>query len=325
MSRELVLHIGRHKSGTSSLQHYLGGRRDTLDRMGILYPWTGSGNRIAHHLLAEACNEKRSGPEALPPLIEGLKAELTLQHHTLMLSSEAFQNLQDLSRLAALVEALGFRRVRIICYVREHLDYAISGFRQMVQNQRRFMTFDTYARRFKDPGGFLKRWEALGDLTLKWYDRGRLKDGDVIADFADVVGFYPGEIPQGDRNPSIGGTLLAYKLAANKLDLESADYATMLRLASEHGTFRSAFHVSDAAAAALRADSGYNRRLTGRLGEIEMKSWATAPVVPDTDRLEADLDLIFAAMPEAPTAETRTALETEIRSAAAWFELNDTA
>lgn len=323
MSREIVLHIGRHKSGTSSLQHFLGARRPYLERLGILYPRTGSANRIAHHALADACNTKSTGEDAIEPIIAGLKAELGLQHHMVLLSSEAFQNLSDLSRLARVIEALGIQRVRVICYVREHLDYAISGYRQMVHNQNRFMTFDAYAQRFTDPGGFLRRWGDLGDLTLKWYDRKRLKNGDVIADFCEIVGFEPGEIPSGDLNPSIGGNLLAYKLAANRLDMDTGGYNLLRMLASDHAPFRSAFQVSDTAAAALRANSAYNKRLFGLLGDVEMKSWATSPALPDLDRIESDLDLILEASPAAarPDAAGRAALISEMQGAADWVKL----
>ncbi|QEW23948.1 hypothetical protein LA6_006186 (plasmid) [Marinibacterium anthonyi] len=322
MSREIVLHIGRHKSGTSSLQHFLGGRREYLDRLGILYPRTGSSNRIAHHALVDACNSKRTGPEAIGPMIEGLKRELGPQHHMVLLSSEAFQNLDDMSRLSAVIEALGIDRVRVVCYVREHLDYAISGFRQMVQNQTRFVTFNTYAWRFKDPAGFIRRWQNLGELTLKWYDRSQLKNGDVIADFCEIVGFVPGEIPEGDRNPSIGGNLLAYKLAANKLGLQTAGYDALRGLATDHASFRSAFHVADGAAEALRADSAYNARLFDLLGDIRVKSWADSPVLPDPDSIDADLEKILG--PGADPA-TLAALAAEMRTSAPWFALSETA
>ncbi|WP_428929912.1 hypothetical protein [Marinibacterium sp. SX1] len=315
MSREIVLHIGRHKSGTSSLQHFLGSRRDYLDRLGVLYPRTGSANRIAHHAIADACNARKTGPEALAPIIEGIRAEMGPQHHMVLLSSEAFQNLDDLARLAALVEGLGIERIRIVCYVREHLDYAISGFRQMVQNQPGFMTFETYAKRFRDPEIFIARWQALGELTLKWYDREKLLNGDVIADFCALVGFEPGEIPDGDRNPSIGGNLLAYKMAANKLGLGTAGYDALRGLASDHAAFRSAFRIPDAAAEALRARSAYNARLTGLLGEIRMKSWADSPALPDVDRIDDDLELIGVA------AADRPALAAEMRGAAAWVAI----
>ena len=158
MIDKLVLHIGRHKSGTSSLQHFLSTRREKLDWDGILYPFAGSTNRIAHHALANACNPKQTDDSALTSIIRDLQKEISGHHHTVLISSEAFQNITELQRLYGLMDTLAPKKVRVICYVREHLDYAISGYRQLVQNQQHFMTFGTYAHRLTDLTPFLIRW-----------------------------------------------------------------------------------------------------------------------------------------------------------------------
>ena len=160
-------------------------------------------------------------------------------------------------------------------------------------------------------------------MTLKWYDRDKLKDGDVIADFCELAGIEPGEIPQGDRNPSIGGNLLIYKLATNRLDMDAGGYDLLRTLASDHAPFRSAFHVSDAAAEDLRADSAYNARLFGLLGKTALKSWAGSPALPDMDTLESDLKTIIKALPAArrPNAKARAALMAEMEGAEDWLRL----
>jgi hypothetical protein len=318
MLDELVLHIGRHKSGTSSLQHFLAGRRRELDRCGILYPTAGGTNRIAHHALAQACNPKQSDDSAPTGIIRDLQQELAAHHHTMLVSSEAFQNITDLHRLNRVADALGAKRVRVICYVREHLDYAISAFRQMVQNQQRFMTFGSYAHRLQDLTPFIRRWQGFGDLTLKWYDRAELKNGDVIADFCELMNIEPGEIPTEDQNPSIGGNLLVYKLALNRLRLQGPGYVALRRLAADHAPFRAAFHVSEEDADALRKQSVYNASLFGFLGPARLKSWNDVAVLPQTKTLERDIDLID---PELEDNE-RTRLLSTMRNASPCFALS---
>lgn len=317
--RQIILHIGRHKSGTSSLQHYMGANRDQLSAQGILYPHAGSDNRIAHHALARACNARQSDGSDLAPIADGIHAELEPHHDRILLSSEAFQNIRNLDRMADLIARFGSPEVQVICYVREHLDYAISGFRQMIQNQPRFTPFDRYVQGLNAMGPFVRRWSDLGALALKWYNRADLKDGDVIADFCDQAGITHAEIPKGDMNPSIGGNLLVYKLAANHLEMGALSYKDLRSLASEHARFRAPFHISDAAAARLRADSAYNRSLIRHLGEVELKSWARHAPLPETGSIESDLALI---LPDAG-AETRIRLAQTMAQAAPWFTLPD--
>lgn len=296
---QLILHIGRHKSGTSSLQSYLTGARAHLDRQGVLYPRAGCGTGLAHHDIAVQCHPVQSDGAALNGIAKAIRAELEPHHDRILLSSEAFQNLPDLTRLQGFARALGAGDIRVLCYVREHLDYAMSGYRQMVQNQPRFVPFHKYLRGLGDMAPFVARWRDLGDLTLGWYDRSVLKDADIIADVCARLDIDPGEIPQGDKNPSIGGNLLAYKLAVNKLELPGHPppaYRILRDLALEHAPFRAGFHIADADAARLRAQSVYNASLAAILGPPpRIRSWADSPVLPQADTLEQDMQRICAA------------------------------
>ena len=253
---ELILHIGRHKSGTSSLQHFLGGARDHLSGQGVLYPHAGCPNRIAHHAIAAQCHSGQSDGAGLADIAAAIRGELEPHHTRILLSSEAFQNLTDLTRLRDFADALDVGRIRVLCYLREHLDYAVSGYRQMIQNQPRFVPFRKFVQGLGDLAPFAARWRGFGDLELCWYDRSRLKDGDIIADVCARLDIAPGAVPQGDMNPSIGGNLLVYKLAANKLEMPALDYAALRDLAGTHAAFRRAFYIADEDAARLRALTG---------------------------------------------------------------------
>lgn len=311
--RQIILHIGRHKSGTSSLQHCLAGNRDVLDAQGVLYPRSGTNNRIAHHQLAQAVNPRRSAPQELEQIANAIKAELKPHHDRLLLSSEAFQNVLDLSRVGNFVRAFGPAEVHVVVYMREHLDYAVSSFRQMVQNQPKFSTFADHAHGFRDMGAFLDRWALIGTLTAKWFDRKAFRGGDVISDFCAETGITVDSVPGRDMNPSLGGNLLAYKLAANKLALPSLSYNQLRSLAEAHEPFRAAFYISDSDAARLRANHNYNTTLFARLGETAQKSFATHKPLPDLATLEEDLDRI------AETAPLDTRLRDEIAASSDWF------
>src|ERR1700744_5933867 len=95
-----VLHIGTNKTGTSTLQHYLGTNRDMLKSQGIWYPTIGK-FRYAHHDLADAI--KHGGefgqygidPEILNP--QNISSDIS----TIVISSEAFHTIKDLAGVVA--------------------------------------------------------------------------------------------------------------------------------------------------------------------------------------------------------------------------------
>jgi hypothetical protein len=60
LARKLILHIGRHKCGTTSIQRALFGNREELARLGFFYPMPHK-PEIAHHWVANALSDKRFG------------------------------------------------------------------------------------------------------------------------------------------------------------------------------------------------------------------------------------------------------------------------
>src|SRR5690606_19912977 len=95
--KRLILHIGRHKTGTTRLQFFLDKHAEELRRLGACYPLTGreaptERERTAHHQLALLLfNRDSAGLEALQPKFRAETAPFDL----VVLSSEAFQNIDD--------------------------------------------------------------------------------------------------------------------------------------------------------------------------------------------------------------------------------------
>ena len=52
MKKKMILHIGRHKSGTTSIQSTFFSNKSELQRVGIYYPEMGTRGG-AHHLISE--------------------------------------------------------------------------------------------------------------------------------------------------------------------------------------------------------------------------------------------------------------------------------
>lgn len=236
---------------------------------------------------------------------------------TLLLSSEAFQNISDTTRLNAFIGSLGVTEVQVICYVREHLDYASSAFRQKIQNQAGFITFDDYCRQFGSMTSFIERWRDIGELELSWYDRSLLKQGDIICDFCHRAGIAAKDFRFEDKNPSIGGNLLSYKLAANHLGIPGGDYNSLKQFASDRVDFRAALLIDDTAAAQLRENSLYNRSLFAELGDLQLKSWSHITETPDISKLHDDYEFISGRLGAPFNSDHLQAM----RDSAPWFRL----
>lgn len=101
----LILHIGRHKSGTSSIQHWLKRNNDLLSTNGILYPKSFR-KGVAHHNLVDILDPRRSGAADLDFAANQILREVT-EEDTIILSSEAFQNVNDLRHVRRFIDKIG--------------------------------------------------------------------------------------------------------------------------------------------------------------------------------------------------------------------------
>ncbi len=214
------LHIGRHKSGTSSLQRTLGHNRAALAAAGLVYPHGGPPPH-AHHDIADLFAPRiLQHPERITAGLASLaRAADEAAGARMLLSSEAFQNAKP--ELVARVFPPG--RTRIVVYLREQLDYAQSAYCQAVHGGTCTESFAGFLERFQpDYQRFLDRWSQAypaGDIAVRVYSRADLAGGDIVDDFCAVLGLDPAAIERlpDDANPTIGGAALAVKLALNRL------------------------------------------------------------------------------------------------------------
>lgn len=214
-----VLHIGTNKTGTSTLQAYLGTQRDQLLEQGIWYPRIGN-FEFAHHDLAEAI--KLGGDFARFNVnLDLLTTAVPDGVHTVLISSENFHTVKDVSAVAALFPP---DQTQVVLYLREHISYLSSWYQQDVQAARARITctFFEYAQLRGYPFmDLVARWQAVygKNLHVGAYDRASLTGGDIVEDFFSVT--FKSKPPFSrkfeDKNPSISGNLLFTKLVLNHL------------------------------------------------------------------------------------------------------------
>lgn len=320
--KDITLHIGLPKTGTTSVQRHLLANRSTLAAQGICYPAAGCGRRIAHHDIADACKRFRPLWGGLRDLRTQFDAEVA-PFDRVIVSSEGFQSVRGYPGVVAFFGAPGGSRrgacrIRTICYVREFLETASSDYAQKVQSSGLDLSFEDYcARRYRRPLWLISNfWRWFSDeAAFGHFDRSRLFKQDIVEDFFQRIGLpVPGTVERSDANPSISGNLLGFKLLLNRHGLHGGRiYWILKELALSDPAYRGRFQVTDADAARIRKRfAGYNRTVAGLVGEIPYRSFEGGQPLPNFDTWRADLER-FLAHPELAPLKDRP----EIRGATA--------
>lgn len=292
--KRLILHIGCQKTGTTSIQRFLLGSRKALRAEGAIYPRTGrripGGPRRppAHHALAMLCQGKIADASFARRLKRVFHHEIR-GYDTVIISSESFQRLRDLTLLREFFDDFADFEPQIVCYLREQLAFAVSAFLQAAQFRSSFFTFGQFADARQNVEGLVDRWSALPRVDFRPYDRDRLIEGDVVADFLHAAGLGLSPTKKFDANPSIGGNLLYARMVANKLELPFLKYLPLMTAARGRKAFRTPFHISDERAAAIRQASPHNRIVMDLVGPLALRSFAGYPRLPEAESLAEDL------------------------------------
>jgi hypothetical protein len=189
MERVCFLHIGTHKTGTTSLQTFLAANEQCLERNGIFVPssgraWPGSGN---HNLAWELSGDPRFDP-ALGSWRDVLGEIRSRNPPAVCLSSEDFVHLQrtpdSLCRIRQELNSIGYQ-VRIVVYLRPQADYIESLYAELVKD-RSHIAFRKYLGEIFSSGAF-----SLGGPWTCPFDYGELLDSFAKAFRADRMVVHP--------------------------------------------------------------------------------------------------------------------------------------
>lgn len=225
---KVILHIGRHKTGTSSLQRFLYENSDLLRQYGLVYPRVFIKN-IAHHHLAEPFRKgsfnKLSVTEQQAQIVKArdtLKLALTDNEVIYVISSEAFQNVEF--KVLREIFAPSLFGVKVVCYFREQISYLASAYNQRVHATNYEGSIYNYYKNYFRANYLLFADELthyFDDFLFKIYDKDLLKSGDLIIDFLFSVTNQMVSLNKDhssvDSNPSLGGKLLAVKRKINSM------------------------------------------------------------------------------------------------------------
>ncbi len=205
------VHIGTHKTGTTSIQHILTANEDRFATFGILIPRAGRAERAGgHHNLAWELNgDSRFDPDC-GTFADVLREIERTGSNRVCLSSEDFEYLDAaaLQTLADGLRAVGYRPV-IIVYLRPQSGYIESLYVELVKHGLT-ESFDRYLADIITAGEvrFNERWrfqfdyeELVRDLTAVFgaaHILARRYDPEppygVVGDFLRLLGVRPGDI-----------------------------------------------------------------------------------------------------------------------------------
>lgn len=147
--QQIILHVGRHKTGTSSVQFYLAENSELLMKHGYLYPETLGVN---HSFILKDLFSPKPGrwsyktrkqrtrtelEQEKKDILRQLKEEITRsQCHSLILSGEEISHLdkESLQRMKRTLQDLAPRAsFKILCILREPVAYATSAIQEILK------------------------------------------------------------------------------------------------------------------------------------------------------------------------------------------------
>ena len=200
--KKCVVHIGMHKTGTSSIQRTL---YNHLNHESIDYLDLGGANHslpiaalfeanpkrkeiLLKRFLSEREEEDREGSlnKLMAKMIDQFK---NMKSGTLIISGEGIRAI-DPKGLIQFRDLLAtyFDEIKIIGYVREPVSYLESAFQQIAKEGQCLQRLDRIYPYYRKFGNFE---EIFGEenLLLYKFDRDRLYQGDVVKDFCKRIGF----------------------------------------------------------------------------------------------------------------------------------------
>lgn len=203
-SKRLYIHIGTHKTGSSSLQHWLGSIRNRLEQIGVAF-YTGAYEPDNHvELFAVPMREGREAFSRTKYGIVGSEAEHTgvrdrfrtfaerHSEHDLIVSCEGLSLLRfddEIERFRSIVEP-GDREVIVILVLREKAAFLDSFRRQILKHRDRELSNDPSSINYVEPDSWLADYAAIeaawsaafGPEAMRIidYDAATAAEGDVL-------------------------------------------------------------------------------------------------------------------------------------------------
>jgi hypothetical protein len=140
--KQVFLHIGLHKTGSTSIQYFLSHNRKRLAELGYLYP----SKRINHCNLASAL-KKYSENNYYPEWEKTIKEIESSNLEKIIISSEVFVESKTDEIIKRLAEKLKNYQTKIIVYIRRQDRILESSFTQKVKSGVAYNSLEHYLQK----------------------------------------------------------------------------------------------------------------------------------------------------------------------------------
>lgn len=217
--KQLFIHIGPPKTGSSSIQKLLAQSYDILLEQGVLYPHSGrpvqgKNYRVhtpirdqqprqslrevpmeSHHLLAWALMNEVENFDFYRCWSLFLSELNQVNPHTIVISSEAFARLPE-DKIIQFQSLLSDFQTKIIFYIRDPFLRTLSKYTQMVKAESYFRSFHYFIRDDKTLDSLFnnevileryKKYFGPENLFIKDFD-GIVQDSSLEKDFLETLG-----------------------------------------------------------------------------------------------------------------------------------------
>jgi hypothetical protein len=227
--KELYIHVGTHKTGTTALQHFFSLNREVLRKKGIEYP-NDVGGEAGQHRLGWSFQKERGRPCRLAPSDMGSSEKewalaIACGSHKILISSETLCKCNS-DNIRLIKKYTSGYQVKIIIYFRRQDTMANSMFNQIIKaSDRKVKDYNQfiYKMNYLD---FLKEFaEVFGkeSIIVRPYEKQQFYNGTIFADFL----FYAlrmeltdeFEIPKESLNSRLHRVVLEYKRLVNFLPM----------------------------------------------------------------------------------------------------------
>lgn len=220
--RNIILHIGRSKTGTTSLQHFFNLNYKWLYDNGYEYTTIYRKNS-AHHLFSRKINRKalkNLSNDEIKILIREVRNDIldnTSEDKTIIMSSEGMQACNPLIIRRIFNEK--YFNVKIVCYFRDQISFLSSSYTQGVHESLKIQNPEDYVRT-SNPNyyEFITAWKnSFKDVVVKNFSKKSLLNEDIVDDFIEgILLLKISNRKKISANPSLTRRYLAFKLMLNK-------------------------------------------------------------------------------------------------------------
>jgi len=191
MRKIVYLHVGLHKTGTTSLQKFLSDNQRLLSKRGVFRLSTGlppnSDRSWGHHDLAWSLRE--GDPHGL---WRAARREADA-HKTVLVTSEEFSFIRNAGRYSPVLDAFQGWQIRVICYLRRQDQFLESLYNYHVKALGETAPIMSFANKIYARLDYKKYLDCLSQtfgpeaLSVRVYEQTGLR-GDIFDDFLSAIG-----------------------------------------------------------------------------------------------------------------------------------------